>query len=67
MTQKTILDAKLKGEEIKDGMFQTACSNAVLQEQWSLEISMIKKVKLLHYTKTNVCTICWNMSGQNPM
>jgi molybdopterin-containing oxidoreductase family iron-sulfur binding subunit len=28
MTQKTILDAKLKGEEIKDGMFQTACSNA---------------------------------------
>ena len=28
MTQKTILDAKLKGEEIKDGAFQTACSNA---------------------------------------
>jgi len=28
MTQKTILDAKLKGEEIEDGMFQTACSNA---------------------------------------
>ena len=28
MTQKTILDAKLKGEEIKDGSFQTACSNA---------------------------------------
>jgi MoCo/4Fe-4S cofactor protein with predicted Tat translocation signal len=28
MTQKTILDAKLKGETIKDGMFQTACSNA---------------------------------------
>ena len=28
MTQKTILDAKLKGEEIKDGTFQTACSNA---------------------------------------
>ena len=28
MTQKTILDAKLKGEKIKDGSFQTACSNA---------------------------------------
>ena len=28
MTQKTILDAKLKEEEIKDGTFQTACSNA---------------------------------------
>jgi len=28
MTQKTILDAKLKGEEITDGQFQTACSNA---------------------------------------
>lgn len=28
MTQKTILDAKLKGEEITDGKFQTACSNA---------------------------------------
>ena len=28
MTQKTILDAKLKGEEISDGMFQTACSKA---------------------------------------
>ena len=28
MTQKTILDAKLKGEEITDGSFQTACSNA---------------------------------------
>ena len=28
MTQKTILDAKLKREEIKDGSFQTACSNA---------------------------------------
>jgi molybdopterin-containing oxidoreductase family iron-sulfur binding subunit len=28
MTQKTILDAKLKGGEIKDGTFQTACSNA---------------------------------------
>ena len=28
MTQKTILDAKLEGREIKDGMFQTACSNA---------------------------------------
>ena len=28
MTQKTILDAKLKGEEIKDGMFKTDCSNA---------------------------------------
>ena len=28
MTQKTILDAKLKGEEIKDGTFQTACSSA---------------------------------------
>jgi molybdopterin-containing oxidoreductase family iron-sulfur binding subunit len=28
MTQKTILDAKLKGEKIKDGAFQTACSNA---------------------------------------
>ena len=28
MTQKTILDAKLKGEEIEDGMFQTACSKA---------------------------------------
>ena len=28
MTQKTILDAKLKGQEIEDGMFQTACSNA---------------------------------------
>jgi molybdopterin-containing oxidoreductase family iron-sulfur binding subunit len=28
MTQKNILDAKLKGEEIKDGIFQTACSNA---------------------------------------
>ena len=28
MTQKTILDAKLKGEQIEDGTFQTACSNA---------------------------------------
>jgi len=28
MTQKTILDAKLEGQEIKDGAFQTACSNA---------------------------------------
>ncbi len=28
MTQKTILDAKLKGEQIEDGAFQTACSNA---------------------------------------
>jgi molybdopterin-containing oxidoreductase family iron-sulfur binding subunit len=28
MTQKTILDAKLKGEHITDGSFQTACSNA---------------------------------------
>ena len=28
MTQKTILDAKLEGREIKDGEFQTACSNA---------------------------------------
>ena len=27
-TQKTILDAKLKGEQITDGTFQTACSNA---------------------------------------
>jgi MoCo/4Fe-4S cofactor protein with predicted Tat translocation signal len=28
ITQKTILDAKLEGREIKDGEFQTACSNA---------------------------------------
>ena len=28
MTQKTILDAKLEGRIIKDGEFQTACSNA---------------------------------------
>jgi molybdopterin-containing oxidoreductase family iron-sulfur binding subunit len=28
MTQKTILDAKLEGREIKDGEFQTACSSA---------------------------------------
>ena len=28
MTQKTILDAKLEGETITDGEFQTACSNA---------------------------------------
>ena len=28
MTQKTILDAKLEGRPIKDGEFQTACSNA---------------------------------------
>ena len=28
MTQKTILDAKLEGREIKDGEFQTACTNA---------------------------------------
>jgi len=28
MTQKTILDAKREGREIKDGEFQTACSNA---------------------------------------
>ena len=27
-TQKTILDAKLDGREIKDGEFQTACSAA---------------------------------------
>ncbi len=27
-TQKTILDAKLDGRQIKDGEFQTACSNA---------------------------------------
>ncbi|WP_395052086.1 TAT-variant-translocated molybdopterin oxidoreductase [Flavobacterium sp.] len=28
MTQKTILDAKRDGREVKDGEFQTACSNA---------------------------------------
>ena len=28
MTQKTILDAKREGRQIKDGEFQTACSNA---------------------------------------
>ena len=28
MTQKTILDAKLEGRDIKDGEFQTACSSA---------------------------------------
>jgi len=28
MTQKTILDAKRDGRAIKDGEFQTACSNA---------------------------------------
>ena len=28
MTQKTILDAKRDGREIKDGEFQTACSSA---------------------------------------
>ena len=28
MTQKTILDAKLEGRQIKDGEFQTACSSA---------------------------------------
>ena len=28
ITQKTILDAKLEGRSIKDGEFQTACSNA---------------------------------------
>ena len=28
MTQKTILDAKLEGREVKDGEFDTACSNA---------------------------------------
>ncbi len=28
LTQKTILDAKLEGREIKDGDFYTACSNA---------------------------------------
>ena len=28
MTQKTILDAKKEGREIKDGEFKTACSNA---------------------------------------
>jgi molybdopterin-containing oxidoreductase family iron-sulfur binding subunit len=28
MTQKTILDAKRDGRVIKDGEFQTACSNA---------------------------------------
>ena len=28
MTQKTILNAKLEGREIKDGEFQTACSAA---------------------------------------
>ena len=28
MTQKTILDAKLEGREVKDGEFDTACSSA---------------------------------------
>ena len=28
MTQKTILDAKLEGRQIKDGEFHTACSAA---------------------------------------
>ena len=28
MTQKTILDAKREGRAVKDGEFQTACSNA---------------------------------------
>ena len=28
MTQKTILDAKKDGRRVKDGEFQTACSNA---------------------------------------
>ena len=28
MTQKTILDAKREGRPVKDGEFQTACSNA---------------------------------------
>ena len=28
MTQKTILDAKKEGREVKDGEFQTACSSA---------------------------------------
>ena len=29
-TQKTILDAKLEGRQIKDGEFQTACSSACI-------------------------------------
>ncbi len=28
MTQRTILDAKLEGRPVKDGEFDTACSNA---------------------------------------
>ncbi len=28
MTQKTILDAKKEGREVRDGEFQTACSSA---------------------------------------
>ena len=28
MTQKTILDAKKDGRRVRDGEFQTACSNA---------------------------------------
>ncbi len=44
MTQKTILDAKLKDVKLKMENFQTACSNACDTEQWSLVTSMIKIV-----------------------
>ena len=38
MTQKTILDAKLKGEKLKMESLECACSNACEQVQLFLEI-----------------------------
>ncbi|MEJ2112654.1 MAG: TAT-variant-translocated molybdopterin oxidoreductase [Flavobacteriaceae bacterium] len=53
MTQKTILDAKRDGREIKDGEFQTACSAACSSGAMTFGDINDKKSKVAHLKQDN--------------
>jgi molybdopterin-containing oxidoreductase family iron-sulfur binding subunit len=53
MTQKTILDAKRDGREIKDGEFQTACSAACNSGAMTFGDINDKKSKVAHLKQDN--------------
>ena len=64
ITQKTILDAKLEGREIKDGEFHTACSNACSNDALVFgdvndkdsKVSELKKNDRMYHLLENVGT-----------
>ena len=65
-TQKTILDAKLEGREIKDGEFQTACSAC---SNGAMDFGDIndKEVKIAQLKENDRMYHFWKVLVQNLM